>query len=278
MEFSPDALFNAQTLMLILTLLIGGVICGLLAGMLGIGGGGILVPILFELFGFIGVDESVRTHLAIGTSLAVIIPTSIRSFLSHRAKGAVDEEVIKSMWLYVILGVLGGTLIASWINGEGLRLVYAVLILLLGMKMLFAPKSWRLGDHIPAAPFSQIYGSCVGLASTLMGIGGGTFISMMMTMYNRTIHQAVATSSGFGPVIGVPAALGYIWAGWGAEGLPLGSLGYVSVLGAVLIAPTSVLFAPLGVKISHSLSRRHLEIAFGVFLLVVAIRFLISLS
>ncbi len=266
----------AEILPLIVALLLGGLLTGFLAGMFGIGGGGIMVPILYELFTAIGIDESVRTHLAVGTSLAVIIPTSIRSFSAHKAKGAVDMSVVRSWGAGVFIGVLFGIALTSVVDGSVLRGVYAFCAFLIALKLIFASENMKFGSQLPSQPYSSGLSVFFGIASTLMGIGGGIFISSVMTLYGRAIHQAIATSSGFGVIIAVPATLGYIWAGWGQETLPFGSFGYVSLIGAAILIPMSVWAAPYGVKASHSLSKRHLEIAFGVFLLFAAIRFIIS--
>ncbi len=270
------AAFLAENYTLIFALLAAGVITGLLAGMLGIGGGGVLVPILYEVFTVIGIDESIRSHMAVGTSLAVIIPTSFSSFRSHYKKGTVDMDVLRSWGPGVFLGVLVGIYLASIVDGSSLRIVYVFCALFIAFKLLIARDRIQFGKDLPGQPVSGIMSGVFGIASTLMGVGGGALISATMTLFGRAIHQAVSTSSGFGPIIAIPATLGYIWAGWGLPELPMGSLGYISVLGALLIIPTSVFFAPLGVRISHGLSKRALEIAFGLFLLTVSIRFIIS--
>jgi len=254
-----------------------GLITGLLAGLLGIGGGGVLVPVLFDVFRAIGVDDAVRMHLAVGTALAVIIPTSLRSFTAHRAKGAVDMDIVRSMAIPVVIGVLLGSVIARYLSDVALKIVWIVTATIMAVKLIGGRADWRLGDDIPGQPFRFLYGTFIGVISTLMSIGGGVFVTTMMTLYGRTIHQAVATSSGFGPMIAIPGAIGFAWAGWGASGLPPGSLGYVSLLGAMLIVPASVLAAPIGVRLAHGFERRTLELAFGGFLTIIALRFLISL-
>jgi uncharacterized protein len=249
----------------------------LLAGMLGIGGGGILVPVLYELFGALGVDEAIRMHLAVGTSLAVIIPTSLRSFAAHRARGAVDMDLIRSMALPVIVGVCLGAALARYSDDAVLKAIWVLAATLMGVRLYFGRRGWQLGNEIPGNPFRMLYGGFVGLVSVLMSIGGGVFVTTMMTLYGRPMQNAVATSSGFGPLIAIPGALGFACSGWQVAGRPPGSLGYVSLLGALLIIPTSVLAAPLGVRIAHGISRRQLELAFATFLLLVALRFLLSL-
>ena len=262
---------------LVVALLAAGFATGLLAGLLGIGGGGILVPVLYEAFGAFGVDEAIRMHLAVGTSLAVIVPTSLRSFAGHRARGAVDMDLVRSMALPVVVGVMLGAILARHANEAVLKGTWVAAATLVSLKLFLGRQDWRLGDVIPGQPFRAIYGAFVGLLSTLMSIGGGVFITALMTFYGHTIQRAIATSSAFGPIIAIPGALGFIWAGWHAAGLPPGSLGYVSLLAALLIIPTSVLAAPLGVRLAHGISRRKLELAFATFLAVVGVRFLLSL-
>ena len=258
-------------------LLAAGFATGLLAGLLGIGGGGILVPVLYEVFGSLGVDEAVRMHLAVGTSLAVIVPTSLRSFAGHRARGAVDMDLVRSMALPVVAGVALGAVLARYADEAVLKGIWVAAASLVSLKLFLGRQDWQLGEAIPGQPFRAIYGGFVGLLSTLMSIGGGVFITALMSFYGHPIQRAVATSSAFGPIIAIPGAVGFIWAGWHAAGLPPGSLGYVSLFGALLIIPTSVLAAPLGVRLAHGISRRKLELAFATFLAVVGARFLLSL-
>ncbi|MBM3543952.1 MAG: sulfite exporter TauE/SafE family protein [Alphaproteobacteria bacterium] len=275
MELSQIA--GPDLVWLVLALLAGGIVAGFLAGLFGIGGGIVLVPILFELFRLLGVPDDIRMHLAVGTSLAVIVPTSIRSFAEHRKKGAVDMAVLRHMGPPVGLGVLAGVVIASVVDGSVLKSVYVVSCLLMAAKLLAGAERGLLGHDLPALIWQRLYGFVTGLGSTLIGVGGGIYISAFMTFFGRTIHQAVATASGFGPIIAIPATLGFMWAGWGAAGLPPGSVGYVSLLGAALIVPASVLAAPFGVRLAHDLPRRTLELAFAAFLIFVAVRFVLSL-
>ncbi|MEL7542625.1 MAG: sulfite exporter TauE/SafE family protein [Pseudomonadota bacterium] len=258
-------------------LLLAGLFMGFIAGLFGIGGGGVLVPVLYEVFGALGVSADVRMHLSVGTSLAIIIPTSLRSYLAHRAAGAVDGHVVRTMANTVVAGVLLGAVIARFAEADVLKAVWAVVGMMLAAKFLFARESWRLGEDIPGPVWLRGYGLVTGVISALMSIGGGAFISGMMTLYGRSIHQGIATASAFGPMIAVPGMLGFIWAGWGAVGLPPGSLGYVSLLGAAAIIPTSVFAAPFGARVGHRWSRRRLEIAFGIFVGVVSLRFAFSL-
>lgn len=263
---------------LALALLAAGLVVGFLSGLLGIGGGGILVPVLYETFTALDVDPSIRMHMALGTSLAVIVPTSLRSFMAHRAKGAVDGAAIRRMGPWVVAGVLLGVVVIDMASGTALKWVWVVFGSLLAAKMAFGRDNWQLGSDLPKPPRLEIYSVGIGLVSVLMSIGGAAFIVSLLTLYGRSILQAVATSSGFGPLIAIPGVIGLVWAGWGHPGLPPMSLGFVSVVGAAVIISASVLAAPWGVRLGHGIPRRTLELVFAAFLTVIVSRFLISLS
>jgi uncharacterized membrane protein YfcA len=249
-----------------------GLIAGTVAGLLGVGGGIVLVPVLYQALSILGVDESVRMPLAVGTSLATIIPTSIRSTLSHHRRGAVDWTVLRAWAAPTIAGVLIGTWLAAIVGGKGLTAVFAAGAGALGLYMLVGREGWRLGDTVPAGVWSWPLGLANGCLSVMMGIGGGTFGVTVMTLYGMAIHRAVATSAGFGLIIALPGALGMIVSGWDAQTLPPLSLGFVNLIGLALIVPATILAAPWGVALAHRLSRRTLRLAFGVFLCLTAAR------
>ena len=251
---------------------------GLLAGVFGIGGGAVLVPVFYQALGFYGVDESVRMHLSVGSSLAIIIPTAIRSFTAHRARGAVDMALLRSFLIPVPVGVVLASLTAAHISSEGLRIIFACLALAVAIRLLFNRDSWRLGTDLPGNPWRAIVGVVIGFFSTLMGIGGGVLNNTFMSLYGRSMHQAVATSSGVGVLIAIPGTIGYIWAGWGNPLLPTASTGYINWVAVALIIPIALVITPYGVRIAHWLSKRHLEIGFGLFLLFVSARFFVSLT
>ncbi len=257
--------------------LAAGALSGILAGLFGIGGGAVLVPVFYQVMGLLGVDDGVRMHVAVGTSLAIIIPTSLRAFQAHHARGAVDMQLLKSFLIPVPLGVILASLIAASISSAQLRLIFALIAAAVAVRLIFNRETWRLGTTIPKYPWRGLIGVLIGLLSALMGIGGGVMNNTFMTLYGRPVHQAVATSSGVGVLIAIPGTIGYIWAGWGAPGLPFGSTGFVNWIAVALIVPVIVFVAPIGVRLAHAMSKRHLELAFGIFLLIVALRFIVSL-
>jgi uncharacterized protein len=277
---------NASELLELALLLVAvGALSGFLAGVFGIGGGAILVPVFYECFRLAGVPLDVRMPLCIGTSLAIIIPTSVRSYRAHYARGAVDMEILKLWWLPVLIGVIAGSVTARYAPERLFKIVFVGVAWSAATRLLLARETWKFGDDLPKGPLMKIYGFFVGLLSTLMGIGGGLFSNLLMTFYGRPIHQAVATSSALAVLISIPGALGYVYAGWPAAArypdvaalqLPF-AIGYVSLIGAVLVMPTSLLTAPLGVRAAHAMSKRTLEVAFGCYLSIVGGRFVISL-
>ncbi|HVI65451.1 MAG TPA: sulfite exporter TauE/SafE family protein [Bradyrhizobium sp.] len=275
----------SQLVELALLLIAVGALAGFLAGVFGIGGGAVLVPVFYECFRLAGVPLEVRMPLCVGTSLAVIIPTSIRSFRAHYLRGAVDMEILKEWWIAILLGVLAGSVTARYAPERLFKYVFVCVAWSATLRLWLGRESWKLGDEMPKGFLMKVYGFGVGILATLMGVGGGLFSNLLMTFYGRPIHQAVATSSALAVLVSIPGALGYIYAGWpvaarfpnvAALQAPL-ALGYVSLIGAVLVMPTSLWTAPLGVKAAHAMSKRTLEIAFGCYLFIVGGRFVISL-
>ncbi|WP_374467327.1 sulfite exporter TauE/SafE family protein [Ferrovibrio sp.] len=269
---------------LAVALLAAGAVTGILAGVFGVGGGAVVVPVLYELFVIIGIPEEVRMPLCVGTSLAVIIPTSIRSFNAHRRKGAVDMSIVKIWALPVIIGVVLGSYVARFAPADVFKGVFVVVAGISAFRLLFGRESWKISDTMPGNPVMRAYGVLIGVLSSLMGIGGGQLSNLFMTFYGRPIHQAVATSSGLGVLISIPGALGYIYAGWPKAAdfpdvvalQPPLALGYVSVIGFILFVPTSIWTAPIGARLAHALPKRKLEVLFGLFLSVVCARFVFS--
>ncbi|MEQ8746889.1 sulfite exporter TauE/SafE family protein [Pyruvatibacter sp.] len=251
-----------------------GVLAGLVAGLFGVGGGIVIVPVLFYVFTAFEIPDDVKMHVAVGTSLATIIVTSVRSLRAHMKSGVVDTALLKSWILPVVAGVVTGTAVADMIDGRSLTIVFGAIALLVAANMAFAKSSWKLADDMPQRPGSDAIGAVIGFLSTLMGIGGGTFGNTVMTLYGRTIHQAVATSAGLGLIIAVPGALGFIASGWGEAGTPPFSVGYVNLLAFACIVPATILMAPVGARLAHKLPQQTLKRGFAAFLALVAIRML----
>jgi len=257
---------------LALGLIAAGVIAGLLAGLLGVGGGIVLVPVLFQIFAVLDVDDGVRMHLAVATSLATIIPTAVRSLMKHRARGAVDFEILRAWSPGIIVGVVAGSLIAGIASGEVLILIFAVLAMVFAANLGIVKESWSLNRPVPMGLGGFSIASVMGTFSTLMGIGGGTFGVTALSLFGVPIHRAVATAAGFGLVIAVPGTLGYVISGWDEPLRPAYSLGYVNMIGFALIVPVTWAVTPLGVNLAHALKRETLRRIFAIFLVIASLR------
>jgi uncharacterized membrane protein YfcA len=254
------------------------VLSGFLAGLFGIGGGAIIVPVLYEVFRVIGVPDEVRMQLCIGTSLAIIVPTTIRSYLAHRERGAVMPDVLRIWMVPMVIGVGLGSVLAAFAPQSVFKIVFVVLAAIIAARLLFGGDRWRLGEDLPGRAGMIAYGLGIGLAGSLMGVSGGSMSTMVLTLYGKSIHAAVGTAAGLGVPLTIAGTIGYVLAGLPHQALtPPLSLGFVSLIGVVLMAPVSSFVAIFGVKVAHALPRRQLEIAFGLFLLLVSIRFIASL-
>jgi uncharacterized protein len=246
--------------------------------MFGIGGGAVIVPVLYEVFSLLNVPDAVRMQLCVGTSIAIIVPTTIRSYLAHRAKGLIVPGVIRLWAIPAVLGVACGAAIAVFAPPTVFKIAFIVIATFIAVKFLFAGDRWNLGDELPGAVPMTFYGFGIGLAGALMGVSGGSLSNIVLTLYGKPIHNAVATSAGLGVPITIVGTIGYILAGLPHHQLlPPLSLGFVSLIGVAVMAPVSSLTAPYGARLAHRLSRRTLEIAFSIFLLLMALRFLVSL-
>lgn len=257
-----------------LAMLATGVVGGLLAGLLGVGGGIVIVPVLDLALGMLGVDPAVRMKVAIATSMATIIPTSLSSSRAHRARGAVDTDLVARWAAALLIGSIAGVAIAARASGALLSGVFGVVALIVALKMLLPLQGRNLASAVPTGVGGQAMPVAIGGVSSMMGIGGGTLSVPLLTLFGQPVHRAVGTASLFGLLISVPATLAFILTGWRVEALPVGSLGYVNLLGFAIIAPVTTAFAPLGARIAHGFSQRQLSMAFGVFLLIVSIRML----
>jgi uncharacterized protein len=268
----------SEILWLALAIVVAGVFTGLLAGLFGVGGGAIIVPALYEVFRVLQVPEEVRMQLCVGTSIAIIVPTTVRSYLTHRAKGLVIPQVIRLWALPAVIGVTCGAVIAAFAPAVVFKIAFIVIATFIASKFLLAGDRWNLGEDLPGTVPMTFYGFIIGLGGSLMGVSGGSLSNIVLTLYGKSIHQAVATSAGLGVPITIVGTLGFILAGLPHEALlPPLSLGFVSLIGVAVMAPVSSLTAPYGARLAHRLSRRTLEIAFSIFLLLMALRFLVSL-
>ena len=267
-----------EILWLVLALLIGGTISGVLAGLFGVSGGSVIVPVLYEGFRVLGVPEDVRMQLCLGTSIAIVVPTTIRSYLAHRSKGVVIPGVIRQWTLPAVIGVACSAVIAAFAPAGVLTLAFIVIASLIAIKLLFAGDRWNLGTELPGPTPMTLYGFGIGFCGSLMGVSGGAISTIVLTLYGKPIHNAVATSSGVAVPITIAGAIGFILAGLPHQAqLPPLSLGFVSLIGLAVTAPIASFVAPYGAHLAHRLSRRTLEIAFGCFLLAVSLRFLVGL-
>jgi uncharacterized membrane protein YfcA len=259
-------------LSLVFAMLAAGAVAGVLAGLLGIGGGIVIVPALEGALAFAGVDPSVRMHTAVATSLATIIPTSISSARAHYRRHSIDFTVIRYWSPTIFLGAIAGAGIASLVTGRVLAGVFAVVALLVAINMMRRDANTALRNDLLRGLAGPFIPAGIGAVSTLVGIGGGSMSVPALTLMNVPIHRAVGTSSLLGLAIAVPATAGYIIAGWNVALLPAWNLGYVSLLGFIVITPVTVLCAPLGARLAHAISQRWLSGLFGLFLLLVALR------
>ena len=262
-----------ELLPLIAILAVSGVVAGFVAGMLGVGGGIVTVPVLEYALRFAGVPEEYRLHIAVATSLAAIIPTSISSARTHHGKGAVDWQLAQRWGVPVVVGAVLGGIAASHAPLPVLASVFGTVALLIAAKMLLPLDHWRVSDHVPGGIGGLVLPTLIGGLSAMMGIGGGTLTVPTLSLCAYPIHRAVGTAAFFGIFISIPGTVTYLLAD-PPVALPWATVGYVSLIGLGVIAPVSMLTATLGARVAHSLSRRRLSQAFGVFLAVVGARML----
>jgi len=269
---------DPQLLMFAGTLLVTGIVTGYAAGLFGIGGGSIMVPVLYFVFQFLGISEDIIMQCAVGTSSAVIIVGSLRSVKTHHQHGAVDWELLwpgnplKSWGLWIGAGAL----FAAWylgkiLSGQQLSLIFGVVAFVISLQFIFGRPNWKLRDTVPGGLALPIGGGGIGMISSLMGIGGGALSTSLMMMCAVPIKRAIATASGIGVFISIPATIGWIISGLGVEGRPEASLGYVNLIGFIFIAVSLIFVVPIGARATHKMDQNKLRRVFGIFLLLVAV-------
>lgn len=252
-----------------------GYLAGILAGLLGIGGGMVIVPALFYLLQSQNVEPGLAMQMAVATSLATICLTAISSVRSHAKRGAVDKSILRAWALPVIIGAAIGAVVAAYVGGAVLAIVFGVVALLVAAQVGLNRQAFTFGDKTPTSGWlKSLLSGGIGFISSLMGIGGGIMSVSVMVLYNTPIRTAVGTASAIGLVLAVPSTLGFMALGHDVDGRPPLSLGYVSLLGFLLIAPMSVLGAPLGARIAHTISTVWLKRCFSIALVFVSIRML----
>jgi uncharacterized membrane protein YfcA len=271
--------FSTVSDLLFLTgiLLAAGVFTGLTAGLLGVGGGIVIVPVLFHLFTSIGIHPDVRIHVAVGTSLATIIATSFSSLRAHHKRGGVDIALVRAWGPAIFIGVLIGSFLAGHVKGPVLMTVFATVGLAVALHMAFNNPAWTLATSLPSGMKKQTLAGTIGMISAMMGIGGGTLSVPVLTLFGYPIHRAVGSAAAIGLIIGIPGTLAFVATGWNVPGRPPYSLGYVNLLALVLILPTSMYFAPVGARLAYTLNTRNLRRAFAIFLAFTALRMFYSI-
>ncbi len=264
----------SEVLPLLLFLMVVGAGAGVLAGLLGVGGGIVLVPAFYHLFAGMGYEPPQLMQICVATSLATIVFTSMRSMGGHRKKGALDEGVLKSWGPGIVVGAVIGMFTASSLKSDALMAIFGVMGCGVGMWMAFGKAHWRLGTEMPKGAVRAILSPLLGFFSVLMGIGGGSLGTPIMTLYNMPIHRAVGTAAGFGLAIAAPAVLGFLANGWGMDGKPPYTVGLVNIPAFAVIVTMTFFTAPLGVKLAHSVDAKMLRRIFALFISVIALRML----
>jgi len=255
----------------VLGLMVTGVFSGIAAGLLGIGGGAIIVPALATALSLLGYDSDVVQHVAVGTSLAIIIPTGIMSARAHHKRGALDMRVLKLWVPFIVVGTFIGGLVAGVFSGDVLRIVFAVMAFLIAGNIIFAWQTKVMGHLQGSSITHRISAFIVGFISALMGIGGGSLSVPTLVAFGATMHAAVGTSAALGVAIAVSGTLGFILSGWGQAGLPPLSLGYINLVAVVLVAALAAVFAPIGAALAHRLDQKTLKYVFAAFLVFVGL-------
>ena len=267
----PDTILLIEMAVMLMVI---GAFAGVLAGLLGVGGGIVLVPAFFYAFQTLGYDGPQLMQMCLATSLATIIVTSVRSVLSHNKKGAVDWDILRTWAPGIVIGAVVGMFVVSGLRSTTLQGIFGVLALIVGLYMGFGRAHWRLGQAMPTGAARAALSPAVGFLSVLMGIGGGSFGVPLMSLYNTPIHRAVATAAGFGVVIAVPAVIGFLFTTIDPATRPPLTIGAVNMVAFVLVIAMTLITSPIGAKLAHSMDPKPLKRVFAVFLVLVALNML----
>lgn len=253
---------------------VAGLAAGLLAGLLGVGGGIVIVPMLFWVFTVAAIDPDVAMPVAVASSLTAIIATALSSARAHHNRAALDTALLRRWAPWMAAGALAGGGVAGFLKGDVLLLVFGVVAMGVAINLAI-PSAPVLGQTFPRNRlFQPAIAALIGGLSAMMGVGGGALSVPVMTAFSVPIRRAVGTASALGLVIAVPGALAFVLSGIGVAGRPPLSLGYVNVVAVAIILPGSVLMAPLGARLAHTLPPRAVRLAFAVFLAATSVRML----
>ena len=274
-------MFNDMLLSELLIYLVGlistGVVAGLIAGLFGVGGGIVIVPILFWIFTSLNFPEEILMHMAIGSSLATIIPTSIASARAHYKRGSIDIDVLKKWGFGIFLGALIGGFLGKFFSANELKYLFACISFIVALNM-FIKKPLKFSNRLPKSRIiNTLISFVIGFMSTLMGVGAGTIGVPSLVLLSIPIHRAIGTAAALGLFISIPATFGLAFSGIDVPNRPPMSIGYVNVIAFLIMFPLTVFFAPIGVKIAHLINQRVLKIIFGVFLIITSTKMLISI-
>jgi uncharacterized membrane protein YfcA len=267
----PDTMLLMQMLALLMAI---GAFAGVLAGLLGVGGGIVLVPAFFYTFQTLGYGGPQLMQMCLATSLATIIVTSVRSVLSHNRKGAVDWAILRGWAPGIALGAVAGVLAASSLRSVTLQAVFGCVGIVIGLYLGFGRAHWRLGEAMPKGLRRALISPVVGFLSVLMGIGGGSFGVPLMSLYNTPIHRAVATAAGFGVIIAVPSVAGFLMLSIDPAHRPPLTFGAVNLIAFLVVIAMTLITAPWGVRLAHAMDPKPLKRVFAVFLTLVAVNML----
>lgn len=267
----------SHTVLLLLPLLLAGAAAGILAGLLGVGGGIVIVPLLYHSYSAQGVPEAIVMQLAVGTSLATIVCTALVSARSHQRRKTIDWVLLRRWLPYILAGVVLGVAMVGAMTGTWLKTWFGGVLMLVALHMLLtAGRGLVLREGLPGKGVQSLLAATVGTLSSMLGIGGGTLVVPLLGLYAYPIHNAVATASVLGFAISVPATLGYVISGWGHGGLPAGSTGFVNWIAFATLTPLTMVFAPLGARLAYRLNTHNLRRVFAVFLLLVAVKMMVA--